>query len=1049
MTETPSNKQMRSQFRAIFVMGVLMLIGAALIFKVDTAIDPRPKQGKTLTVTFSWQGAPAKVVEQNVTSVVEGLVSSVRDVARTESTSRFGSGSVKVELKPEADVSAVKFEIASLMRQMKSMLPEGASYPVVTGGEVVNESRDDKKTVTLLTYRIVDDLPTNVLREYVKNRLEPAFASIDEVTGVDVNGGTEKYLEVSYDPAMLARYGITSAEISEAVRWYIGEKGIIGEVDDEGGRMALWLDSDGTGTPLEHLAVRQSGPNGKTVYLNDIARCVYKYKEPNDYYRINGMNTVYVNVKAQAGTNLISLSDRVQRKVEEVERSLSIPVGLELTYDSAERQRLELGKLVSRSLLSLLILMALVLAVSRSVRYFAVVGITLAAALLISVIAYYLLDIRLHIFSLAGITVSLGLIIDAVIVMVDHYGRYRDRGAFFAILAALLTTIGSLVLIFFMPDYIQDDLHDFALIVMVNLTVALLVAYLFAPALVDALMKRSGRKRKRRRGSRRWSRLTVRLTRVYARSIMTGRRFRWLVTVLLVFAFGLPLFAFPKDWEFPYRKELTVWLGGTLRMFADCLDSNTYSPKKEEMKLHIIAQMPLGGTATQLNEKVLALDEFLKTQDGIKRWTTNVGAWGATVEVEFTPEALKTSLPYNLENRVIGRVIDIGGADWATYGVSERGFSNSLNLSYRSSRIMVKGYNYERLVRIAETICDTLQRNPRVADIAVQTPGYENQEDELFVKYDREQMALYGITAQKLHSALGDLLSTRRVGVIDDGVTVTDVMLRPESRETFDLWSLGNSYIRIDSADYRVGDFVTIGRREAKNVIEKRDQQYVLNVAFNVIGSYTYTSKYIEGVVDTFSRTLPVGFSCEVATYGWYQDTGEQYWLLIVVVLIIYMLCGILFESWTRPFVIILLIPVSFIGVFLTFRFTGIPFGTGGFASLVLLCGITVNAAIYILNEYDRLTRLYAGRRGVDIYVKAFSRKIVAVILTVVSTIAGLIPFLLDGPEEKFWYSFAVGTISGLTFSLLVLVLVMPLYMRLPTAAKLSTAKHAESTEKL
>lgn len=94
-------------------------------------------------------------------------------------------------------MSAVKFEIASLMRQMKSTLPEGASYPVVTGGEVVNESRDDKKTVTLLTYRIVDDLPTNVLREYVKNLLEPTFASIDEVTGVDVNGGTEKYLEVS------------------------------------------------------------------------------------------------------------------------------------------------------------------------------------------------------------------------------------------------------------------------------------------------------------------------------------------------------------------------------------------------------------------------------------------------------------------------------------------------------------------------------------------------------------------------------------------------------------------------------------------------------------------------------------------------------------------------------------------------------------------------------------------------------------------------------------------------------------------------------------
>lgn len=1018
---------MRS-FRPLFVMAVLMIIGIALIPKLDTAIDPRPVQGKTLTIDFRWPSVSPKVVEQNATSVIEGLVSSVRGVAKTESQSSFGSGRVTVELKPQADVSAAKFEISSMLRQMRSKLPEGMSYPTVTGGEVANEGRDEKRTVTLLTYRIADDIPANILREYVKNRLDPLFMQIDGISGVEVNGGTDLFLEVTYDPEVLARYGITSAQLREAVALHVGDNQAVGEVEENGRRTAIWLATDGQEKPLEHIPVK-TYQDGSVVFVNDLALCQYKYKDPDRYYRINGLNTVYLDIKAEAGTNLISLSDRVQREIDGLSQSLGQGLNLELTYDSAEKQRQELGKLVNRSLMALAILLLLVLVVSRSWVYLTLIAITLASAILMAVMGYWLFDIRLHIYSLAGITVSLGLIIDASIVMVDHYKRYRDRGAFFGILAALLTTIGSLVLILFMPDYVRKDLLDFAWIVMINLTCALLVSFFFVPALVEAFHKRNHevvKKSKKRSG--RFARVWARL---YLAYVLWASRHKWVLITVLVLAFGFPIFALPKEWKFPYREEISTWLGGTITLFAESLDANTYGYEKPEMQLHIRAELPQGGTAAQLNEKVLQLDEFLKGEPGIKRWVTTVDKWGGRIDVEFTPEALNSSMPYVLENKVIGRVIDIGGADWATYGVSERGFSNSLNLSYRNHTLLVSGYNYERLSRIAETLKDTLSHNPRVADLIIQSPGRRPQEDEFYAVCDLEMMTANNLQPRQVHAAIRDLLMAQQAGVLDDGLQRTDVMLKPSTLESFDMWKLGNAYVRIDSVDAKVGDLLSIEKLPAKNIIEKRNQEYVLAVAFNVIGSYTYAKKYIERTVDEFNESIPVGFKCEVASYGWYKDTGEQYWLLIVVVLVIYFLCGILFESWLRPLAIISLIPVSFIGVFVVFWATGVPFGTGGLASLVLLCGITINAAIYVLNEYDRLRKDMPTEPRAQVYVEAFNRKIVAVLLTIVSTVASLIPFLFDGAKEKFWFSFALGNIAGLAASLIALFLLLPIFLRL------------------
>ncbi len=1059
-----------SPFSLILVMVIAMTAGVAVLPLLDVEPEPRPRQGKTLTVDFSWPNVPPKVVEQNVTSRIEGVVSAVKGVESVSSVSHFGSGRVEIELKPQASVSATKFEIASAIKQIYRKFPEGVSYPSVTGGEVVAAGGRDEKEKLLLTYQLNSAMKDDQLKEYVGNQVEPVLKAIEGVRRVDITGGTGKYVEISYDPMMLRAYGITAGDIESAVKGFTGRAEIIGEVsvDEPGGRKqrkALYLAVEQFDKPLERMPVKNIG--GTVVYMGDLASYEYKDRLPWSYYRLNGLSTIYLNIYVDADAPVIRLSHELRDRIDRLRQGMKKGVYLTLTFNAAEKQETELNTLVRRSLMSLLILLVFIWLIHRRWRYLFLISVTLAADILIAALIYMLADIRLHTFALAGITVSLGIIIDSSIVMVDHYLRHRDRNAFFAILAALLTTIGALVIIFFLPEHLQKDLHDFSWIVIINLVVSLVVALLFVPALAQKL----GYGAQEGAPDAGQEQLQGKPMRIYAGYIRFIQRHKWIYITALVVLFGLPFHALPDRlgdegniyipkeqrreplWyekaynstlgsDFFLRKlkePLSVYLGGTMRLFADHISTGAaMRPQEGGKRLTIHGKMPVGGSMHELNDKMLQVERFLSQFPEIAKFETNIGTWGGTIVVDFKDEHRNGAFPYVLENKVIGQLISLGGADWSTHGVSERGFSNSLNLTYRSHGIGIAGYNYDRLYRYAEEIGARLAENPRVQDIVIKIPGQSDQEDEFFMVYDREKIAIDGFPVQAAHAALSEILAEREIGRYRDKFIDSDIRLRSVRTDRFDLWQLENSYIDVNGSPVRISNYMDISRRQAKNSIPRKNQEYVLRVEFNVLGSWNYSNKVIQSVTDEFNSKFPVGYRCVNTTYGWHDDDGIQYWLLLVVVVIIYFVCAVLFESLTLPLVIISLIPVSFIGTFLTFYFTGVPFGSGGFASMVLLAGIVVNAGIYQLYEYRALLRRREAAGGevdkVAVYIEAFRVKAVPVFLTVLSTILGLLPFLFEkNSDDDFWYSLAVGSMGGLVFSLIAYILVMPLLTGIKT----------------
>jgi multidrug efflux pump subunit AcrB len=181
--------------------------------------------------------------------------------------------------------------------------------------------------------------------------------------------------------------------------------------------------------------------------------------------------------------------------------------------------------------------------------------------------------------------------------------------------------------------------------------------------------------------------------------------------------------------------------------------------------------------------------------------------------------------------------LSIAGADWSTSGVSQQGFSNSLNLGYRSERIVLSGYNYLRLYKFAEEISASLSQNKRVNDLLIEnTQG--KAVDEMYMDFDRHRIALYQFNVGTGYRALQELLTERNLGRFTSEMFSSDLVLKSSQMDRFDVWHLLNTYVKAGDRNLPFSGFGQFGQGNAKNSIPKQNQEYTLTVSFNFIGSF-------------------------------------------------------------------------------------------------------------------------------------------------------------------------------------------------------------------
>ena len=462
--------------------------------------------------------------------------------------------------------------------------------------------------------------------------------------------------------------------------------------------------------------------------------------------------------------------------------------------------------------------------------------------------------------------------------------------------------------------------------------------------------------------------------------------------------------------------------------------AGSYFSRNEEVVLHANANLPNGSTLEQMNTLIKRMEAYLSEFKEIKQFQTSVeSARRASIHIYFAKEHQKSGFPYTLKANMISKALQLGGGNWSIYGLQDQGFSNDVRENAGSFRVKMYGYNYDELYDWVEKLKAKLLSHRRIREVTISSDFSWWKDDymEFYFNLNKQRMAEEGIGAGRLFSAIHPIYGRNmEIGSVMAEEGTEKIKLSSRQSEDRDVWAMQFYPFQIGEREYKLSELATVEKGQMPQEVAKENQQYRLCLQYEYIGSSEQGNKLLKKDLEEFNEILPMGYTAksEDNNWSWGGKDNKQYRLLLIVIAIIFFITSILFNSLKQPLAILFVIPVSYIGVFLTFYWFKLNFDQGGFASFVLLCGITVNASIYILNEYNSVRKRFPRLSPLRAYVKAWNTKVIPIFLTVTSTILGFVPFMVGMEKEGFWFPLAAGTIGGLIMSVIGVFIFLPVF---------------------
>ena len=1003
---------------------------------LDVGLEPPPPGGE-LEVRVMASGLSPYEMEQQVLSRLENALSAIQGVKGIRSVARVGEGVIRLEFSDNVRARASRLEVAAVLRRIYPTLPEGTSYPVL--------ERDNPGAGTagipVLNYYVFCDTAIEVSCERAEAIFREALKNVESISAIHCSGGRAEEVRVVYDPEKISNFGIRAEDVQSAL-FGTYRQDFSGLAGDGKGNIYPLHTAVPSFSPAESARLLLQAPERRQVELSDVAEVVLGYAPPEGYFRVNGREVVQVQINIYAGTNSIREAQRIRRQVEKV-RGAQQGLYFDLAQDYTEHLRAESSRSVRRTIMSVLILLVLLGISYRNVRMSLVLVFSLGIAVSLSLVSGWAIGLKWHPYTLAGMGVGFGLVVDNVIVMLDSCRKGSGSHIFPALLTATLTSATSLLVVFLLPGEYRRNLEDFAVIIILGLVASVLTVRWLVPACYSLWARRAEEKVRRPMSRRRqiWCVLMV-----YKWMLAFWGKRKGIFIAAWILAFGLPVFLIPRNsahtglwgqflntdfFQRTIRPPMEYLLGGSMGLFVARIQEQEFFRSPEPSALFIRAELPEDHTPVHLDALLRPIESLLGKWKGVSNFYTIVqdGRFGE-IEVRFSPSSERTGLPLRVQAAVQHFVQGYSGVQWHIFGQGTS-FANTLFTQQMTpSELVLKGYDYLELGRQAEKVAALLGRFERISDIRTDLSlawGDRRMEVWRFL-LDFSRLAANETTAEAVVAAIRQEAAPVMFNLEDEG-RVLSVRAESGGREGYDFFRLLHHPLILSGG--RVVYLRDLGQLESvsgNNSIYRENRQYIHRIGYDYVGDYGQVRAVEDEILQKIQSFLPAGFSVETGVGNSLSESGRFSPLLCFLLAgINFFFCALHFESFRKAFVILVSVPVSFIGVFLVFGSGYFYFDQGGLASMVLLGGIVVNAIIFILSDLEHASGKQTNFNSV--LVKVVFRRSGAILLTVASTVCGLIPFLAAGPSLNFWFAFAAGTIGGLLMSLVAVFGLVPVIL--------------------
>ena len=997
-------------FVAVLIMGLFSLSKLPIDLYPDIETN-------TIMVMTTYQGASAQDIEQNVTRPLENVLNSVSNLKHISSKSRENISVITLEFEYGYDIDALTNDVRDKLDMVESQLPDDAENPIIF------KFSTDMIPIMLLSVQADQSMPGlyKILDESVANPL----ARVPGVGSVSISGAPKREIHIYVDPARLEAYNLTIEAIQAVVA--AENRNIPGGSFDIGNdTYSLRVQGEfSSSDQLKNIVV--GSRDGRNIYLSDVARVDDSLEERAQETFNNGNKGAMIVVQKQSGANSVEISDKVLKMLPELQKRLPSDVKLGIIVDTSDNIRNTIDSLVETVLYALLFVVLVVFIFLGRWRATLIICITIPISLIASFIYLAISGDSLNIVSLSALSISIGMVVDDAIVVLENVTTHIERGSdpkqaavhgtnevAISVIASTLTLLAvffPLTLVTGMTGVLFRQLGWMVTIMMIISTTCALT---LTPMLCSQLLRR-----------------TTHHSRIYTLFFTPIER------ALDAFDNG---YATLLRWVVGH-KIITILLClatffGSIVLVKDV--GTEFFPTADNARLGVNLELPIGTrveVAKEVSDRLVKEWKQKYPEIDVINYTTGSASSDNTFASLSDNGPHIVSMNIRLSDpgdrtRSITEIAELMRQDLKNYPEYKKALVNvggSRGGSMGGQATVdfeIYGYDFAETDSVAQRLKNALARIPGTADITISRSDYQ---PEYQIDFDREKLAIYGLNLQTaatyVRNRINGALASR---FREDGEEYDiKVMYDPGSRQSIE--DIRNILIyNAAGQSVRLRDVGEVVERFSPPTIERKDRERIITVSTVVQGAPM--SEVVAKANEAIDKMdLPQGVSVSIA--GSFEDQQDSFSdlliLAVLIIILVYIVMAAQFESYTYPGIIMTSLLFAFSGVFIILWLTGHTLNVMSMIGAIMLIGIVVKNGI-VLIDYITLNR----ERGLSVrraVINAGRSRLRPVVMTTLTTILGMVPMAVGtGQGAEMWRPMGTAVIGGLTFSTILTLLFVP-----------------------
>jgi multidrug efflux pump len=966
----------------------------------------------TIQVKTFYPGASPQVMATTVTAPLEVQLGEIPSLTQMTSASSAGASIITLQFNLALNLDVAEQNVQQAINAANSLLPTGLPAPPIYAK--VNPA--DQPILTLAVTS--ESMSLTQLQDVANNRLASKISEVPGVGLVSPLGGNVPAVRVEVDPHKLAGYGLNIDDLRTLLA-NINVSQPKGNFD--GPELDYTInDNDQIQDPKDYLNTVIAYQNGAPVFMHDVAKVTQAAQDIEQGAWYDRAPAIVLNVMRQPGANVIATVDQIKKQLPQLLASLPQAMHVQIVADSTNVIRASVSDAAVELLLSIALVVLVIFVFLRNVPATIIPSISVPVSLIGTLAVMYELNYSIDNLSLMALIIATGFVVDDSIVMIENIVRYLEEGMNpldaalagagqigFTIMSLTISLIAVLIPLLFMGGVIGRLFSEFAVTLAITIVISAVVSLTLVPMMCARILRR-----KADRSPSRFERISEGLfdqtLAAYERGlswVLRHQGLTLLVATITVAATVILYIVIPKG-LFPVQDV------GVIQGISVADNSVSYQA--------------MAARQTALADVILKDADVTSITSYIGIDGTNTTLNNGRFLINLRPHNARSLTASQIAKRLQDEVAGVSGIK--LYLQPEQDLTLDTTVSPNQYQLVLRGPNQQEFQKYVPALMSRMKQIKSVTDV---TSDLDNEGLSVNIEVNRQLAARYGITPATIDNALYDALGQRIVSTIFNQSNQYRVVLVAKPESLPDLRALGTLYLPTQTGStgqVPLSGIADIKLTKAPLVVSHLAQFPAVTVSFNIAqnASLSTAVNEIERAEQAVQLPPSITTSFQGAAQAFQDSLSSEVFLLIAALVTVYIVLGVLYESYIHPVTILSTLPSAGIGALLALMWAGSDLDVIGIIGIVLLIGIVKKNGIMIVDFALEAERQH-GKRPEEAIFQASLLRFRPILMTTLAAILGALPLLVGtGTGSELRRPLGLAIIGGLIVSQMLTLFTTP-----------------------